>query len=76
MTRVAVLHGGISAEREVSLRSGQQVVIALTAAGFASWIAKGGLKYGIDFTGGANITVQFGMMRSLPRASFWASVAM
>ena len=34
MTRVAVLHGGISAEREVSLRSGQQVVIALTAAGF------------------------------------------
>jgi preprotein translocase subunit SecF len=35
--------------------------LALTAAGFASWIAKGGLKYGIDFTGGANITVQFGM---------------
>jgi D-alanine-D-alanine ligase len=34
MTRVAVLHGGISAEREVSLRSGQQVVIALTQAGF------------------------------------------
>ncbi len=26
---------------------------------FASWIAKGGLKYGIDFTGGANITVKF-----------------
>ena len=35
--------------------------LALTAAGFTSWIAKGGLKYGIDFTGGANITVQFGM---------------
>jgi preprotein translocase subunit SecF len=35
--------------------------LALTAAGFASWIAKGGLKYGIDFTGGADITVQFGM---------------
>ncbi len=34
MTRVAVLHGGMSAEREVSLRSGQQVIIALTAAGF------------------------------------------
>lgn len=35
--------------------------LALTAAGFASWIAKGGLKYGIDFTGGANITVKFAM---------------
>jgi D-alanine-D-alanine ligase len=34
MTRVAVLHGGMSAEREVSLRSGQQVIIALTEAGF------------------------------------------
>ena len=34
MTRVAVLHGGMSAEREVSMRSGQQVIIALTAAGF------------------------------------------
>jgi D-alanine-D-alanine ligase len=34
MTRVAVLHGGMSAEREVSLRSGQQVIIALTQAGF------------------------------------------
>jgi len=34
MTRVAVLHGGMSAEREVSLRSGQQVIIALTAAGY------------------------------------------
>jgi preprotein translocase subunit SecF len=33
--------------------------LALTAAGFVSWIAKGGLKYGIDFTGGANITVKF-----------------
>ena len=35
--------------------------LALTAAGFASWIAKGGLKYGIDFTGGANVTVKFAM---------------
>ncbi len=34
MTRVAVLHGGMSAEREVSLRSGQQVIKALTEAGF------------------------------------------
>ena len=34
MTRVAVLHGGMSAEREVSLRTGQQVVEALIAAGF------------------------------------------
>jgi preprotein translocase subunit SecF len=33
--------------------------LVLTAAGFVSWIAKGGLKYGIDFTGGANITVKF-----------------
>lgn len=32
--RVAVLFGGISAEREVSLSSGRQVVIALRAAGF------------------------------------------
>ncbi len=35
MTRVAVLHGGISAEREVSLTSGRQVMAALAAAGFA-----------------------------------------
>jgi len=35
MTRVAVLLGGMSAEREVSLRSGQQVVAALEQAGFA-----------------------------------------
>ena len=34
MTRVAVLYGGISAEREVSLSSGEQVIIALNAAGF------------------------------------------
>src|SRR3984957_3672950 len=34
MTRVAVLHGGMSAEREVSLRSGAQVMIALRAAGY------------------------------------------
>jgi D-alanine-D-alanine ligase len=34
MKRVAVLYGGISAEREVSLSSGQQVIAALRAAGF------------------------------------------
>jgi len=34
MTRVAVLHGGMSAEREVSLASGRQVIAALTTAGF------------------------------------------
>jgi D-alanine-D-alanine ligase len=34
-TRVAVLHGGVSAEREVSLATGAQVVSALEAAGFA-----------------------------------------
>jgi D-alanine-D-alanine ligase len=34
MTRVAVLYGGISAERAVSLSSGQQVIIALREAGF------------------------------------------
>ena len=33
-TRVAVLYGGMSAEREVSLSSGRQVVIALRAAGY------------------------------------------
>lgn len=33
MTRVAVLYGGISAEREVSLSSGKQVIAALEAAG-------------------------------------------
>ncbi len=34
MTRVAVLYGGISAEREVSLSSGRQCVAALRTAGF------------------------------------------
>lgn len=34
MTRVAVLYGGISAEREVSLSSGVQVVAALRESGF------------------------------------------
>ncbi|MDB5415807.1 MAG: D-alanine--D-alanine ligase [Rubritepida sp.] len=33
-TRVAVLYGGISAEREVSLVSGEQVIAALREAGF------------------------------------------
>ena len=33
--------------------------LVLTAVGLASWIGKGGLKYGIDFTGGANINVRF-----------------
>jgi D-alanine-D-alanine ligase len=35
MTRVAVLFGGISAEREVSLASGTQCIAALREAGFA-----------------------------------------
>ncbi len=34
MTRVALLYGGISAEREVSLSSGKEVLLALRAAGF------------------------------------------
>jgi len=34
MSRVAVLYGGISAEREVSLSSGAQVIAALRQAGF------------------------------------------
>jgi D-alanine-D-alanine ligase len=34
MKRVAVLYGGISAEREVSLSSGHQVIAALAGAGF------------------------------------------
>ena len=34
MTRVAVLYGGISAEREVSLASGTQCIAALREAGF------------------------------------------
>jgi D-alanine-D-alanine ligase len=33
-THVAVLHGGVSAEREVSLATGAQVVLALRQAGF------------------------------------------
>lgn len=33
-THVAVLHGGVSAEREVSLATGAQVVVALRQAGF------------------------------------------
>jgi D-alanine-D-alanine ligase len=35
MKRVAVVMGGISAEREVSLSSGRQVAAALREAGFA-----------------------------------------
>ena len=34
MTRVAVLYGGMSAERDVSLSTGKQVVVALRSAGF------------------------------------------
>ena len=34
MTRVVVLYGGISAEREVSLSTGMQVIAALREAGF------------------------------------------
>src|SRR5689334_23493814 len=33
--------------------------LVLTVAGFASIAAKGGLKYGIDFKGGALMTVKF-----------------
>lgn len=33
--------------------------LVLIAIGVGSWVAKGGLKYGIDFTGGANISVRF-----------------
>jgi len=33
--------------------------VLLLAIGIGSWASKGGLKYGIDFTGGANITVRF-----------------
>jgi preprotein translocase subunit SecF len=33
--------------------------LVLIAIGLGSWAAKGGLKYGIDFTGGANIHVRF-----------------
>lgn len=33
--------------------------LVLMAIGIGSWAAKGGLKYGIDFTGGANINVRF-----------------
>ncbi len=35
MKSVAVLYGGISAEREVSLASGRQVIVALESAGYA-----------------------------------------
>lgn len=35
------------------------VSAALLAIGLGSWITKGSLKYGIDFTGGANVTVRF-----------------
>ena len=33
--------------------------LVLTAIGLASWITKGSLKYGLDFTGGVNVTVKF-----------------
>ncbi len=33
--------------------------LVLTAIGFASWAAKGGLRYGIDFRGGALMRVKF-----------------
>lgn len=35
------------------------ISLVLLAIGIGSWAAKGGLKYGIDFTGGANINVRF-----------------
>lgn len=31
----------------------------LLAVGLVSWVSKGGLLYGIDFTGGTNVTVRF-----------------
>lgn len=33
--------------------------LVLTAIGVGSWVMKGGLKYGIDFTGGINVNVKF-----------------
>jgi preprotein translocase subunit SecF len=33
--------------------------LVVTAIGLASWIYKGSLKYGLDFTGGASVTVRF-----------------
>jgi len=33
--------------------------LVLTLAGLGSWAAKGGLKYGIDFTGGTNFWLRF-----------------
>ncbi len=33
--------------------------LVLTAVGLASWVAKGGLRYGIDFKGGALMTVKW-----------------
>ena len=33
--------------------------LVLTVAGFGSIMAKGGLKYGIDFKGGAEMVVKF-----------------
>ena len=44
MTRVAVLYGGISAEREVSLASGRQVIAALREAGFCRRPDRGGAR--------------------------------
>lgn len=35
------------------------ISLVLLAISIGSWAAKGGLKYGIDFTGGANISVRF-----------------
>jgi preprotein translocase subunit SecF len=39
----------------------------LLAIGLASWVSKGGLKYGIDFTGGANVTVVFATQPPMDR---------
>ncbi|HEY4251851.1 MAG TPA: D-alanine--D-alanine ligase [Roseomonas sp.] len=46
MTRVAVLYGGVSAEREVSLASGRQVIAALREAGFAVTPVEAGADLG------------------------------
>jgi preprotein translocase subunit SecF len=33
--------------------------LVLLAVGIGAWVTKGGLKYGIDFTGGVNVNVRF-----------------
>ncbi len=47
MTRVAVLYGGLSAEREVSLASGRQVIAALRTAGYDVLPIEAGADLGV-----------------------------